>query len=31
MREQVHNQMAQVFLVQFLQALADYQNVQQNT
>ena len=29
MREPIHNQVAQVFLMQFLQALADYQNVQQ--
>ena len=29
MREPVHNQVAQVFLVQFLQALADGRNVQQ--
>ena len=29
MREPVHNQVAQVFLVQFLQGLTNYQNVQQ--
>ena len=29
MREPIHNRVAQVFLVQLLQALADYQNVQQ--
>ena len=29
MREPIHNQVAQVFLLQFLKALADYQNVQQ--
>jgi len=29
MREPIHNQVAQVFLVQFLEALADYQNVHQ--
>ena len=29
MREPIHNQVAQVFLIQFLQALADYQNVHQ--
>ncbi|MEM8676506.1 MAG: CHASE2 domain-containing protein [Cyanobacteria bacterium P01_G01_bin.67] len=29
MREPIHNQVAQVFLVQFLQALAAYQDVQQ--
>lgn len=29
MREPVHNQVAQVFLIQFLQALTNYQNVQQ--
>ncbi|MBE9044832.1 CHASE2 domain-containing protein [Pleurocapsales cyanobacterium LEGE 10410] len=29
MREPIHNQVAQVFLIQFLQALANHQNVQQ--
>jgi hypothetical protein len=29
MREPIHNQVAQVFLIRFLQALANYQNVQQ--
>jgi len=29
MREPIHNQVAQVFLIQFLHALANYQNVQQ--
>lgn len=29
MREPIHNQVAQVFFVKFLEALADYQNVQQ--
>ena len=29
MREPIHDRVAQVFLVRFLQALADYQNVQQ--
>ena len=29
MREPIHNQVAQVFLIQFLQALGDYKNVQE--